>query len=853
MPRLWADVRAPGGVGGLLFSDLPKAYASPAAGGQAQGRRVVPAMRGRVDRRPSGRRLQGQRFHDHLLRQVPRLLRGAVAGRWLMAENGKAEPVDAVEWLRRQEPGTMLHMRIRLARERETALALREEPEWIDALFGDVRVEARAGAMRIGQVLVGVLMVRWHHPTRPCLAETWLNAHEGRQWGGRRVFEDLARQETVPVLYVDGGGVRRAARMGNPLREGMRALLARCRELPPWSMAQFDAAREAVCERTGDDMERLWRLLGEEEGAAMDRALADGRGAADPEDLTARLSGICPACGTPAETRVSPLDVDLRSGIPVEAACPRCGAPVRFTRMEAVAPDGTVTNSTRIGVSDAPPRVVFAERAGGLLAVAHLPEEAPSRMLTVEDILRNVLRRTGGGLFAPDLSGSAAPGEMARRMLAALRSDRATACDPERPDVASPGSGVGMTADAWEWALAGFAGMIPRWSSESLARLGVLDAWELRHGREEAEPQPRRFADDPRRWAEAWGDAVPRSMDAAARSLAEHLRADRLGLRVLRRAARMAAGLYFDGKSESDREAGYVLAALVGTVCLLLLPEGSRGVVGLPTSDREVVPVACEGAHGAWAYQRDLVLAAPWVPARWGAALEAAGHTCLPAGVGGESAAVLPLDPEEFARRAQAQGAYPLEHPVDIHAGEVTVRLVPGTEPNSCVCQVRERDTVHLAVWDGRRWLLGDEWSRRAAAAALYDYRVPEVRDRAMRRVSAGGRGVSGMPARTAGAPKAPLAIPRWRYAAAPRADGGSRGGTHASPRAHQVGAFVRRLPTGWRASEAARRDAAAFGLQVPEGATFVRPHWRGLHGLPPEEAAREFYSRGALRRLLGR
>ena len=411
-----------------------------------------------------------------------------------------------------------------------------------------------------------------------------------------------------------------------------------------------------------------------------------------------------------------------------------------------------------------------------------------------------------------------------------------------------------MTADAWEWALAGSAGMIPRWSSESLARLGVLDAWELRHGREEAEPQPRRFADDPRRWAEAWGDAVPRSMDAAARSLAEHLRADRLGLRVLRRAARTAGGLHFDEKTESDREAGYILAALAGVICLLLLPEGSRGAVGLPSSDRAVEAVPCDGIHGAWAYQRDLVLAAPWVPARWRAALEAAGHTCLPAGVGGESEAVLPLDPEEFARRSQAQGAYPLEHPVDIHAGEVTVRLVPGTEPNSCVCQVRERDTVRLAVWDGRRWLLGDVWSRRVAAAALHDYRVPEVRDRAMRRVSAGGR-AGGEPSGKVGAAGAdvPLAIPRWRYAAAPRADGGSRGGTHASPRAHQVGAFVRRLPVGWRASEAASRDAAAFGLQVPDGATFVRPHWRGLHGLAPEEAAREFYSRGALRRLLGR
>lgn len=79
MPGLRGHVPAPGAMGGLLLPQLPEAHASTAAGGQAKGRRAVPAMRGRADRRSSGRRLLGQRCGDKLLRQVPQLLRRTVA------------------------------------------------------------------------------------------------------------------------------------------------------------------------------------------------------------------------------------------------------------------------------------------------------------------------------------------------------------------------------------------------------------------------------------------------------------------------------------------------------------------------------------------------------------------------------------------------------------------------------------------------------------------------------------------------------------------------------------------------------------------------------------------------------
>ena len=61
---------------------------------------------------------------------------------------------------------------------------------------------------------------------------------------------------------------------------------------------------------------------------------------------------------------------------------------------------------------------------------------------------------------------------------------------------------------------------------------------------------------------------------------------------------------------------------------------------------------------------------------------------------------------------------------------------------------------------------------------------------------------------------------------------------------AHTVRGHLRRLPEGWKASSEARRFAEGFGLVVPDGFTFVRPHVRGgrekgrAEAIPPEPEA---------------
>jgi len=55
---------------------------------------------------------------------------------------------------------------------------------------------------------------------------------------------------------------------------------------------------------------------------------------------------------------------------------------------------------------------------------------------------------------------------------------------------------------------------------------------------------------------------------------------------------------------------------------------------------------------------------------------------------------------------------------------------------------------------------------------------------------------------------------------------------------AHAVRGHLRRLPAGWKAHPGALRLAEGFGVVVPEGFTFVRPHLRGGRAAPPEPEA---------------
>lgn len=55
--------------------------------------------------------------------------------------------------------------------------------------------------------------------------------------------------------------------------------------------------------------------------------------------------------------------------------------------------------------------------------------------------------------------------------------------------------------------------------------------------------------------------------------------------------------------------------------------------------------------------------------------------------------------------------------------------------------------------------------------------------------------------------------------------------------RAHGVRGHLRRLRSGWTANDEAKAMAHSYGIQLPDGYTFVRPHVRGRHGHGGENA----------------
>ena len=82
--------------------------------------------------------------------------------------------------------------------------------------------------------------------------------------------------------------------------------------------------------------------------------------------------------------------------------------------------------------------------------------------------------------------------------------------------------------------------------------------------------------------------------------------------------------------------------------------------------------------------------------------------------------------------------------------------------------------------------------------------------------------------------------IPRVHHRAPEGREGDGEGGSTGTGRTHalhQVAGFLRQLPIGWRASDAARARAEASGISLPpDGATWVRPHSRGGGGEAGEE-----------------
>ena len=149
--------------------------------------------------------------------------------------------IDPVALLMTRPPGSAVWM----LTPDGAAIAGREDRAGIKTYPMPCPVAHRLHAWQIDGVLVVAWLARLADRDSATW-ETWINAAD--QPHGRRALETLGRQANLDVhLYVrDPDRPARSVRSPNYLRGAAAQMLGRAQTLPPWTMAQFEAARETV-------------------------------------------------------------------------------------------------------------------------------------------------------------------------------------------------------------------------------------------------------------------------------------------------------------------------------------------------------------------------------------------------------------------------------------------------------------------------------------------------------------------------------------------------------------------------------------------------------------------------------
>lgn len=154
-------------------------------------------------------------------------------------------------------PGTVIYARVDVGAGMETALFLREESERIQALGPGPRIEIRAALLIEDGVALIPILVRLG-PKAKDIFETWLNIHQ--TGGGMHYLQDLATQPRILVILYGDHGRERAIESINLLKSTFADILVRVAGLPPWTMREFDQARERVYRRYPTPKELWWGL-----------------------------------------------------------------------------------------------------------------------------------------------------------------------------------------------------------------------------------------------------------------------------------------------------------------------------------------------------------------------------------------------------------------------------------------------------------------------------------------------------------------------------------------------------------------------------------------------------------------
>jgi hypothetical protein len=156
--------------------------------------------------------------------------------------------IDPLQYLLTQPAGTMIYARSSFdGAPMETALYIKEEPKYIKRLKYNPVFELRTGAMEYnGIFLVAVLLQP--NADIDMLYESWWNYYQPD--GGEIVFRDLVTQDFLRIIFVDEkGNYGKKTGIKNSLKPVFASYIEKIKPFAPWSMEEFNAAKEAVYEK----------------------------------------------------------------------------------------------------------------------------------------------------------------------------------------------------------------------------------------------------------------------------------------------------------------------------------------------------------------------------------------------------------------------------------------------------------------------------------------------------------------------------------------------------------------------------------------------------------------------------
>lgn len=168
--------------------------------------------------------------------------------------------VDPLQVLRQMPPGSALYSREIISDRWEVAWLVREETVRIKKLGDNPEVEFRAGLIYQDGIALIPVLVRVGAGTKENIYETWINVHQPED--GLRYLRDLSTQDRIVIhLYGDGCKLERSLKVSNQLQQFMQEVLDLVKDTPPWSMLEFDEARERLY-GAYPDVKSLWDYMG---------------------------------------------------------------------------------------------------------------------------------------------------------------------------------------------------------------------------------------------------------------------------------------------------------------------------------------------------------------------------------------------------------------------------------------------------------------------------------------------------------------------------------------------------------------------------------------------------------------